>query len=71
MSGFFAGDRTYTHTQGTPDTTWTVAHNLGKKPSVAVLDSTGNLVMCDVAYVDANSLTLTFSVALGGEAICN
>lgn len=64
------GDLAYTHTQGSASASWTVAHALGKFPSVSVV-SGGNLVYADVAHTDANNLTITFSAATSGVAYCN
>jgi hypothetical protein len=66
-----SGDKSYTHHQLAPSTVWTVAHNLGKYPAVEVVDSGGTVVEGDIAYLDANTLTLTFSVQFGGVAYCN
>lgn len=59
---------TYTHTQGTAAAVWSITHNLGFFPNVTVLDSAGTEVEGDVAYVDANNLTVTFTAAFGGVA---
>ena len=71
LAGSVGGDSTYVHTQSVAAMVWTVSHNLGKKPSVTVVDSGENVVVGDVAYLDTNSLTVTFSVAFGGKAFCN
>lgn len=52
-------------------TTVTVPHNLGKYPSVSVLDSALDLVECDVQHVSVNTLVLTFSAAFSGTVACN
>lgn len=65
------GDAFYVHAQDVADTTWTVTHNLGKFPSVSVVDSGGTWVVGDVTYVDANTLRVVFSRAFGGKAYCN
>ena len=64
-------DAYYMHTQSNAASTWTVAHNLGKKPSVSLTDSTGDEVYGNIHYDDDNQLTVTFSAALGGYAFCN
>ncbi len=71
QAGGAAGDLSYTHTQSLASTLWTVTHNLGKRPAVTVVDSGGNEVVGDVTHLDANNLTVTFSVAFGGVAYCN
>lgn len=66
-----AGGATYQHTQAVPAAVWTVAHNLGKRPSVSVTDHLGNAVLPDVKYVDANVVQVTHGVPLIGFAYCN
>lgn len=66
-----SGDLTYIHDQQTAASVWTVTHNLGKYPSVTVVDSGGNVAVGDIAYTDNNSLTITFSAAFAGKAYIN
>lgn len=66
-----AGGASYQHTQATPAAIWTVAHNLGRRPSVSVTDHLGNLVLPDVAYVDDDIVQVTHGVPLTGYAYCN
>jgi hypothetical protein len=51
--------------------TWVITHNLGRYPSVTVVDSSGEVVEGDVRYTDANSLTIYFSAAFAGMAYLN
>lgn len=64
-------DKHYRHVQITPAATWSVAHSLGKFPSVAVVDSSQRLVLGDVRYVSLNLVEITFSAPFSGEAYCN
>ena len=64
-------DLHYTHTQSIASATWNVVHNLGKFPSVSVVDSAGNMWVSDVHYINANSLTISFAAAFGGVAYIN
>lgn len=66
-----SGDLNYVHNQPIANTTWNVAHNLGKFPSVTIIDTGGNLVEADVTYVDNNNLTLTFNTSYAGVAYIN
>ena len=62
---------TYIFTQSQPASTWVIAHNLGRYPSVDVADSTGREEIGEVQYVDGNNLNLFFSAPFSGEAYLN
>ena len=63
-----AGQTSYTHTQETPSTSWSVTHNLGFRPSVFVVDTSDNVCYGDVTYTSADALTITFAQSFGGKA---
>lgn len=65
------GDKNYVHTQSTPAASWTVSHNLGKRPAVVVVDSAEDVVYGDIQYINDNTVTLTFSGAFSGKAYFN
>jgi hypothetical protein len=52
---------TYIFTQSVPATTWTIDHNLGRFPSVTIVDSAGTQVFGDVQYTSNTQVVLTFS----------
>ena len=62
---------TYTYTQASPAAAWLIAHDLGRFPSVTVVDSTGSCVEGDLDYIDGNSLTVSFTAAFSGLAYLN
>lgn len=62
---------TYVHDQALASATWNIHHNLGRFPSVTVVDSSGTVVYGNVQYIDTNNLTISFSVAFGGTAYIN
>lgn len=49
----------------------TVTHNLGKYPSVTVIDSAGDECEGAVDHQSINQLTVTFSAPFNGSVICN
>lgn len=65
------GDKTYNHVQFTASATWTINHALDKYPSIQVIDSDGDIVEGDTDYIDANTVVLTFAIAISGRAFLN
>ena len=57
--------------QITPLATWTVIHNLGKYPSVSIVDSGGSIVFGEVNYTSLNQIVVSFSAAFSGQAFLN
>ena len=65
------GDLNFTYTQGVASTTWNIQHNLGKFPSITVIDTANTVVTGEYTYDDINNVTLTFSAAFAGTAYLN
>lgn len=61
----------YIHEQGVASAVWAVQHNLNKYPSVTVVDSSENVIIADVAYVDVNTVKITMNGASKGRAYLN
>ena len=64
-------DKNFYYEQSSASSVWEIVHNLNKKPSVMVLDSTSEEVHGDIVYNDDNKITLKFSSAFSGVAILN
>ncbi|MHA1198085.1 MAG: hypothetical protein ACTSQF_01825 [Candidatus Heimdallarchaeaceae archaeon] len=64
-------DLFYQHNQQVPSSSWSVTHNLGKYPSVTVIDSVDNEVIGDMEYTDANNLVINFTSTFSGKAYMN
>ena len=64
-------DANFVFTQGIPSATWNITHNLGKFCSVTVVDTSKQIVIGDITYVNDNSLTITFSAPFSGQAYLN
>jgi hypothetical protein len=62
---------TYVHNQSSPSSTWAILHNLGRRPSVTIVDSAGNAQIGEVLYNSDNQITVTFAAAFGGYAYLN
>lgn len=50
---------------------WLCEHNLGKKPSVTILDEGGDVVMADIRHLSDNLLVVTFGMNVTGKLILN
>tara|TARA_R100001510_G_C7635228_1_gene193505 strand:+ start:390 stop:1001 length:612 start_codon:yes stop_codon:yes gene_type:complete len=66
-----ASDKTFVHDQAIPSATWTITHNLGKFPSVSVVDTQKEIYWGNVEYINSNQLKVTFSSAFAGQAFLN
>ena len=64
-------DKHFEYVQDVPSATWEIEHNLGKEPSITVVDSAGTMVEGDCEYVNANKVILSFSSAFSGKAYLN
>ena len=61
----------YEHDQGLSSAIWTINHNLGKKPSVSVVDTANSIVFGEVTHTDSNQLVVVFNSAFSGYAYLN
>ena len=61
----------YDFHQTVPDTIWDINHNLGKFPSITVIDSGNTVVVGEYEYIDNNNVQLTFNAAFAGKAYLN
>jgi len=65
------GTPTFEFDQGDAVTTWDITHNLGKFPSITVIDTGNTVVTGEYNYVTNNRVILTFSAAFAGKAYLN
>ena len=66
-----SADKHFTFVQSSAAATWNITHNLGKFPSVSIVDSGNTVVRGDIDYTSENALTITFSAPFGGKAYLN
>lgn len=64
-------DKNVVYTQNEPAEIWVIGHNLDKKPSVTVIDSYGDVVICNIDYTSTNAVVLSFSEPTAGTAYLN
>lgn len=63
---------TFTYEQGEPSDTWVIQHNLGRNPSVIIVDSAGSVQIPDqITYDNENKITIQFIGAFAGKAFLN
>lgn len=58
---------TYVHTQASAASTWTVNHNLGRRPAASVRSAGGIEVIAQVLHVSDNQLQVIFAVPATGS----
>ena len=56
------------HLEPTPKTVWSIAHNLGYRPSVTVTDLAGAVVLAEVRHLSVDVLQIAFVTAQAGRA---
>jgi|TARA_R110000744_G_scaffold348596_1_gene454176 hypothetical protein len=66
-----SGDKHYTHNQTSSLATWPITHNLGKFPSVTVVDSANTVVVGEIEMININEIEITFSAGFSGKAYLN
>jgi hypothetical protein len=64
-------DANYTHSQNVLSNNWVISHNLGKFPSVTIIENNGDLVFGEINYIDAQTIILSFSHNIAGKAYLN
>jgi hypothetical protein len=71
LTNIVAYQDTYYHDQGLPSATWVIEHNLGKKPGVAAVDTSGKEVIGNIDYISNNKIQITFNAPFSGQAYLN
>lgn len=67
----YVSDKNYVYEWATLESSITITHNLGKYPSVSIVDTAGSEIIGDITYVNENSVTLSFSARIRGKAYFN
>lgn len=64
-------DKTFVFEQGEASDTWEIEHNLGKFPSVEIVDTAGSRFFPAIQWVDENKCIATMNGATKGKAYLN
>ncbi len=65
------GTQEYMHSQTVAAVQWTVNHNLGFKPDIAIYDTGGNVVEAQILHTSSDQAIIYFNIALAGVARCS
>jgi len=68
INNLFNQTSKYHHIQSVPSNIWTFTHNLNKRTSVSIMDSSGQEIIGLVNYIDDNSVRIEFNKAVSGDA---
>jgi|TARA_R110002050_G_scaffold178045_1_gene311254 hypothetical protein len=71
LESILIADSTYTQCFETASDVWNITHNLGKYPSVTVVDSANTVVVGNIDYISSNAIKITFNAAFSGCAFLN
>lgn len=63
--------KTFVFEQGIASTTWDIVHNLNKRPSITLVDSSGRVFEAVREYVDDNHVIIKLLSATTGKAYLN
>jgi hypothetical protein len=61
----------FVYNQAVAEVSWTVNHNMGKRPSVTTVDTTDRIVIGEVNYLDNETLVITFKYPFKGKVYLN
>ncbi len=65
------GTPTFIFNQAVASTQWDIQHDLGKFPSVSVINNNNVVINGEVKYIDNNNIQLNFSAGFSGKAYLN
>jgi hypothetical protein len=63
--------KTFIFDQAMASDTWVISHNVGKYPSVSLVDSAGTKFMAEVSYDSKNQITVYINSPTTGKAYLN
>ena len=67
----YTTDANFVHDQGSTSAQWVINHDLGKKCSVTVVDSSNQVVIGEITYNSVNQVTINFQSSFSGKAFFN
>lgn len=64
-------DKNYIYEQTEPKSIWIITHNLGKYPSIDIIDDNNIIIMGEIEYISENKIIARFNKEYTGKAILN
>lgn len=71
LEDILADEGTFTRCFDSAASVWTITHNLGKYPSVTIVDTSSVIVVGEIDYLSTNQVQVTFSRPFAGCAFLN
>lgn len=71
VSNPVVGDKHHIHEQTLPSSLWVINHNMGKRPSVTVVDSANTVLLVPYRFIDNDTIEIGFNGAFSGKAYLN
>lgn len=71
ISSVIAKQTTFIYNQTEESQIWIIEHNLNKYPSITTVDTNGNEFSCQKTYIDSNTIKITCSSPMAGQAFLN
>ena len=64
------GGSAYDHIQTAASDVWIINHNLGRRPSITLIDAGGSQIVGEVLHLSANQARAYFAIPISGSARC-
>lgn len=70
LVGSLTGISAYAHTQNTASVTWTINHNLSRRPIITLFSAGGQVIEGNIIHTSTNQAIAYFVIATRGTARC-
>lgn len=65
-----ASELDYVHTQASASSTWTINHNLGRRPAITLYTTGGVQFSAEITHTSVNQAVVSLALAIAGTARC-
>lgn len=67
----FEPNESFIYTQSSPESTWTINHNLNMHVQITVYDTTNTQIEGQIEEIDINTTIIYFNTNIAGYAVIN